>query len=165
MFKRGWLKDQRGIEGLPMRLIIIVVIAGAVLVALLAMLGGISFNKNMDVECSKIEYNGKTYDGFAVPVDATGSEEISGISFTAHIYVYESGTNKPVEGAKVTISGAESGVGGFGSGKTDENGLAIISVSGCTLPANYGEAQLKIEVTKSGYNKFIDLEGIKIVRT
>jgi len=160
MFKK-WLKDKRGIEGLPMRLIIIVVVAAAVLAAVLAMIGMVKPNKNMDVECAKIEIGGESYDGFTVPVDVTGSQEITDISFTAYIYVYEKGTNNPVSGAKVSISGGD----GFGSGTTDGNGLAKITVSNCRLPENYNEVYLKIEVTKSGYNKFVDEEGIKIVRT
>jgi len=155
----GFIRDKRGIEGLPMRLVLIVVVAAVVLAAILAILRGVSVNKNMDVECSKIDYNGNTYDGFTVPVDATGEEEVSGISFKAYIYVYEKGTNNPVSGAKVSISGN-----GFGSGKTNSDGLATISVSNCKLPENYNEVYLKIEVVKSGYNKFVDNEGIKIVR-
>ncbi len=163
MFKNRWLKDRRGIEGLPMRLIIILVVAIAVLAAIMAIINMIGTNKNMTAECAKIVYNGETYDGFQVPVDATGSEEKTGITFTAYIYVYEltkDGPGDPISGAKVSISGGN----GFGSGTTDGSGLATITVSNCILPENADEVDLKIEVTKSGYNKFVDEEGIKIVR-
>ncbi len=161
MFKKVWLKDKRGIEGLPMRLIIIVVVAIAVLAAIMAMIKLINPNKDLYAECAKIEINGQSYDGFVVPVEASGEEEVTDISFTAYIYVYEKGTDNPVSGAKVSISGG----GGFGSGKTDGNGFVPITVSKCKLPENRDELYLKIEVTKGGYNKFVDAEGIKLSRT
>lgn len=158
---KRFLKDRRGIEGLPMKLIIIVVIAAAVLAAVLAMLGGFNPEASMEVDYDEIVAGDHTRpsEGFLVKVDATGSEEVTEISFTAHIDVTDSGDGKSIDGAKVTITGAN----GAGSGTTDD-GHAEVTVEGCRLPANTDTLYLKVKVTKGGYHDVVDEEGLQLQR-
>jgi hypothetical protein len=156
-------KDRRGIEGLPMHLIIIVVIAVAVLAAVLAMMKYVTFDKPMEATCIKIQGNVqkvKDSDGYLVKVTSTGGEKITNIDFTAYVQVYEKDSKKPITGATVTIIGANA----VGSGKTNETGVAKVKVENAELAENQDEVYLKIEVKASGYQDFVDDQGILIVR-
>lgn len=154
---KGVFKDKRGIEGLPMRLIIIVVIAGVVLAAIITMIP--KTKGHMEIDYWETDYGGTTTPGFLVKVSATGSEEVPGISFTARINITDT-DGKAIDGAKVTITGA----GGAGAGTTDGTGVANVIVDGCTLPANQDTVYLKVKVTKSGYYDEIDEEGLQLQR-
>ncbi|MEM2935184.1 MAG: hypothetical protein QXF32_02340 [Candidatus Thermoplasmatota archaeon] len=162
--KRGnLLKDKRGIEGLPMHLIIIVVIAVAVLAAVLAMMKYVTFDKPMEATCLQIRGDVQKVsdtDGYLVKVNSTGSEKITNIDFTAYIKVYEKNSEKPVSGATVTIVGA----GAVGSGKTNATGIAKVKVENAELAENQDEVYLKIEVKASGYQNFVDEEGLLVIR-
>ncbi|MBC7081233.1 MAG: Ig-like domain-containing protein [Thermoplasmatales archaeon] len=159
---RNLFRDKRGIEGLPMYLIIIVVIAVAVLAAVLAMMKYITFDKPIEATCTKITGSGNVIsgEGYLVRVKAKGMERVLNIDFTAEIKVYEKNTNKPISGATVTISGA----GTAGSNKTDATGVAKINIKGAKLEENQEEIYMRIEVKASGYQSFVDDEGILILR-
>lgn len=164
MFKNGWLKDKRGIEGLPMRLIIIVVVAAAVLAAILAMMSSIHPPGTLKISYGTITPNTNvmsTSSGNVILVDATskGSDEITDIGFTIVIKVTDS-KGKPVSGATVILSGA----GTAGSGTTKGTGEVPITITGAKLEANQETAYMKVEVKASGYNKYIDEEGLILQR-
>ncbi|MEM1513702.1 MAG: hypothetical protein QXW78_00580 [Candidatus Thermoplasmatota archaeon] len=156
-------KDKRGIEGLPMHLIIIVVIAVAVLAAVLAMMKYVTFDKPMEIKCTQIRgdvQKVRDSEGYLVKVNSTGNEKITNIDFTAYIEVYEKNSGKPISGATVTIIGA----GAVGSGKTNATGIAKVKVENAELAENQDEVYLKIEVKASGYQDFVDDKGLLIVR-
>ncbi len=165
MFKNRWLKDKRGIEGLPMRLIIIVVVAAAVLAAILAMINYINPPGTLKVSCESIIPQAHVKDGSSgnvILVDASGdvgSSKIEGISFTITIKVTDS-KGKPVSGATVILSGAGTAAGGTTGG----DGTVPIDVTNAKLEENQETAYMKIEVKASGYNKYIDEEGIILQR-
>ncbi|HEC87800.1 MAG TPA: carboxypeptidase regulatory-like domain-containing protein [Thermoplasmata archaeon] len=153
MIKNNWFKDKRGIEGLPMRLVIIVVIAGIVLAAIIAVIGEFKPKGNLSIGCISVdgqEGNLKTVNGLG---------EINISDFEVVVKVTDSKGN-PVSGASVTITGAN----GAGSGKTGDDGKATIIVRGAKLNANENEEYMKATVSASGYNKHIEEEFIVIAR-
>ncbi len=99
-------KDKKEIEGLPMRLIIILVIAEVVLAAIITMTS--KTEGHMEIDYNQIAGGDHTQSssGFLVKVDAMGSEEVTGISFTAYINITDTG-GKAIDGAKVTVTGAD----------------------------------------------------------
>ncbi len=162
---RKLLHENRGIEGLPMKLIIIVVIAGVVLAGVLTMWEQL-FNPQRNME---IEYQGitdtsdnvtGTSPGSLVKVAAAGAEEVNDIDFTAHIYVHDPGNGDPVSGATVTLAGR----GSAAEADTNANGLATVQITGCDLDANTDDAYLTVTVKKSGYRDVTDPDGIHLHR-
>lgn len=162
---RKLLKDERGIEGLPMRLIIIVVIAAIVLAAVLALMKGFTPKGNLQVV-----YLGTTADnnnamdssGNLVKVNASGkgSAEIYPINFTAKIKVSDSEGN-PVSGATVILSGA----GTAGSNTTSGNGIAIVRVTGAKLDENVQSRYMKVTVKASNFHDYVEENGILLQRS
>lgn len=162
MFKNRWLRDRRGIEGLPMHLIIIVVIAGVVIAAILAMMGMINPKDSFQVEYAGTigRHNCDDGSGNLVKVTAAGAEEVTDIDFTATIKVFDSKGN-PVQGATVVLAGAQSA----GSGTTNENGEATVQVDDAVLRANQQQAYMSLTVKASGFHDYKDEEAILLQRT
>jgi len=158
-----FIEDKRGIEGLPMRLIIIVVIAVVIIAALVTMMKYVTVDKPMTASCVEIQQNGDTRveagEGFVVKVDYSGMDAISNIKFKAKISVKDN-DGKPVSGADVIIDGAHA----VGSGKTGGDGNVTISIENAKLEENQGEAYMKITVKAKGYRDFKDEEGLLIKR-
>lgn len=163
-FIEKWLKDKRGIEGLPMHLIIIIAVAVAVLAILFAIIGGIKPIGTLSVSCEKIEageHVKKESSGNVILVDAKekGSEIIKYINFSVRVKVTDS-KGKPVAGATVIISGA----GTAGANTTVGDGTAVVRIKNAILERNQETAYMKIEVKASGYHKYIDEEGLILQR-
>ncbi|MCD6330890.1 MAG: Ig-like domain-containing protein [Thermoplasmata archaeon] len=163
---RRLLKDKRGIEGLPMRLIIIVVVAAVVLAAILAMMKYVKPAGTLQVSYEfDNSYSGQnvldTSSGNVILVDAKdeGMGEVNPISFKINIKVTDT-NGKPVSGATVILTGA----GTAAAGETDGNGIAPIEVTNAKLLENQETAYMKVEVKASGYNKYIDEEGVILQR-
>jgi len=162
MLKNKWLRDRRGIEGLPMHLIIIVVIAGVVIAAILAMMGTFNPKDSLQIEYAGTDgrHNCSDGDGNLVKVTAAGAEEVTDIDFNATIKVFDSKGN-PVKGATVVLAGAQSA----GSGTTDENGEATVQVDDAVLKANQQSAYMSLTVKASGFHDYTDEEAILLQRT
>lgn len=162
MLKNKWLKDRRGIEGLPMHLIIIVVIAGVVIAAILAMMGTFNPKDSIQIEYAGTDGRHNCSDGHGslVKVNATGAEEVIHINFTATIKVFDSKGN-PVKGATVVLAGAQSA----GSNTTDANGTAKVEVDDAVLKANQQQAYMSLTVKASGFHDYTDEESILLQRT
>ncbi len=161
--KVKFIEDRRGIEGLPMRLIIIVVIAVIIIAALVTMMKYVTVDKPMTASCVEIQQNGDTRveagEGFVAKVDYSGMDAISNIKFKAKIVVKDN-DGKPVSGADVIIDGAHA----VGSGKTDGNGNVTISIENAKLEENQEDAYMKIIVKAKGYRDFGDDQGLLIKR-
>jgi len=154
MNKETLFKDKRGIEGLPMRLIIILVIAVAVIAALMALLGSFHPKGTLSVECVSCQGN----PGNLATISGTGEQTLP--PFEVVIKVTDS-NGDPVDGASVTLTGAN----GAGSGKTGSDGQATITVTGAKLNANENEESMKVTVTASGYHKYTEEDFVIIART
>ena len=161
--KVKFIEDRRGIEGLPMRLIIIVVIAVIIIAALVTMMKYVTVDKPMTASCIEIQQNGDTRveagEGFVAKVDYSGMDAISNIKFKAKIVVKDN-DGKPVSGADVIIDGAHA----VGSGKTDGSGNVTISIENAKLEENQEDAYMKIIVKAKGYRDFEDDQGLLIKR-
>ncbi|RLF64388.1 MAG: carboxypeptidase regulatory-like domain-containing protein [Thermoplasmata archaeon] len=145
--------DKRGIEGLPMRLIIIVVIAGAVLAAMITMIP--HTKGNLQVECISVDGN----DGNLKTITSSGEGEVSAGDFNVVVKVTDD-KGKAVSGASVVLTGSN----GAGSGKTGSDGTATITVTGVKLNENEDTDYMKITVTASGYHKYEEANFIVISR-
>lgn len=152
--KGNWFKDRRGIEGLPMRLVIIVVIAAIVLAAIIAVIGEFKPKGNLSIECISVDGQ----DGNLKTVNGLGEINISDFEVVAKV---TDSKGNPVSGASVTITGAN----GAGSGKTGNDGMVTIIVKGAKLNANENEEYMKVTVSASGYNKHVEEGFIVIART
>ena len=150
----GFIRDRRGIEGLPMRLIIIVVIAAVVLAAILAMIP--KTKGNLSVECVSVD----GIDGNLKKVTSSGEDEVPVGDFEVKVKVTDDKGN-PVKGASVTLTGAH----GAGSGKTGGDGTVTITVSGAKLDANEDTDSMKVTVTAPGYHKYEEDNFVIIART
>lgn len=153
MFKNRWLKDKRGIEGLPMRLIIIVVVAAAVLAAILAMIGIVNPKGTLNVECISVNGN----DGNLYTISGNG--EITCPDFEVVVKVTNS-KGDPISGATVTLTGAN----GAGSNRTGDNGITRITVKNVKLNANENIEYMDVTVTASGYHNYNEENFIVISR-
>lgn len=150
---KKFLKDRRGIEGLPMKLIIIVVIAGAVLAALITMIP--DGPGTLNAECVSVDGN----DGSLKAVSGS-SGEISISDFTVTVKVTD-GEGDPVADADVTLMGAN----GAGGDKTGPDGTVTITVTGAKLQANEDKDYLSVEVSASDHKDYKDEEFVTIART
>jgi len=150
---RGLIGDKRAIEGLPMRLIILVVIAGVVLAAIITMIP--HPKGNLQVECVSVDGN----DGNLKTIHDSGRGEVSAGDFDVVVKVTDD-KGKAISGASVTLTGAN----GAGSGKTGDDGTAVITVTGVKLNANEDVDYMKVTVTASGYHKHEEENFIVISR-
>jgi len=150
---RGLIGDKRAIEGLPMRLIILVVIAGVVLAAIITMIP--HPKGNLQVECVSVDGN----DGNLKTIHDSGRGEVSAGDFDVVVKVTDD-KGKAISGASVTLTGAN----GAGSGRTEDDGTAVITVTGVKLNANEDVDYMKVTVTASGYHKYEEENFIVISR-
>ncbi len=148
-----FLEDQRGIEGLPMKLIIIVVIAGAVLAAVLMMIP--EGTGTLNAECISVDGNS----GHLKTVSAA-SGEISVGSFDVTVQVTD-GDGDPVADADVTLIGAN----GAGAGKTGGDGEVTVTVQNARLDTNEEKDYVSVEVTASGHHSYEEEQFVVIART
>ncbi|MCD6513081.1 MAG: hypothetical protein J7K61_05725 [Thermoplasmata archaeon] len=126
---KKWIKDNRGIEGLPMHLIIIVVIAGATLGLILYWFSMANPNHlHYTVEPSSIEI---TQNPQIISVTVTVTDD----------------HNNPVKGALVHIWG----YGGNIANKTNESGKTKLTIQ-VNVPENTHEGWLEMSISHAGYD-------------
>jgi len=158
----GFIKDKRGIEGLPMRLIIIVVVAAVVLAAILAMIPKTTPSA-LKVEFGEVKGLNNVTDsrGGVILVDASnaGWKEINDISFNITVKVKDT-SNKPVSGANVIISGA----GTAASAQTNGKGIAYVHIKNAKLGENEERVYMTVKVKASGYPDYEKSDDIILQR-
>ncbi|MDD5779106.1 MAG: hypothetical protein PHU95_06630 [Candidatus Thermoplasmatota archaeon] len=136
-----------------MKLIIVVVIAGAVLAAVLAMLNSVSPPGDLSVS---FRDGTNFYDA-----GISGSSGAMVESFTVEVVVTDADSGEPVEGATVTITGYS---GGGASNPTDGSGVTSITVNNVEMPANTNQIKLDVEVSAGGYHTLTLEDAITVVR-
>ena len=92
-------------------------------------------------------------------VDADDFGKIKVPPFNVTIKVIEPFNNKPISGATVVISGAET----VATGKTGEEGIVILYIKNAILKENIEGEYMSIEVTAQGHYKYVEEEGILLV--
>lgn len=136
-----------------MKLIIVVVIAGAVLAAVLAMINSVSPPGDLSVAFR----NGTNF--YDAEISGSGSAIVD--SFTVEVVITDADSGEPVEGATVIISGYG---GGGSSNPTDGNGETTVTVSNVEMPANTNQIKLDVEVSAAGYHTRTLEDSVTIIR-
>lgn len=150
-FKKIFKKnDEADVLGLPMYLIIVMIVAVAVIAAVIFM-----------IPKGTQSMNALVVSGATMGEDPGNADEFT--FSTAYNVKIKVTTNDeradPIKSATVTIVGA----GVAGSGTTDENGEAIISVTP-KLGANINEAHMELTVKAAGFKDFKDNEAVTVMR-
>lgn len=151
MEKKFFVKNEAGdVLGLPMYLIIVMIVAVAVIAAVIFM-----------IPKGTQTMNAQVISGATIGEDPGNANEFT--FSTAYDVKIKVTTNDeradPIKSATVTIVGA----GVAGSGTTDENGEATISVTP-KLGANINEAHMELTVKAAGFKDFEDNEAVIVMR-
>lgn len=132
---RFW-RDERAIEGLPVRLVIALVVGVASLGVMLSMVEGIG-------TVATTELDARPSPEVTTPGDQTITVQVV------------DNAGEPVAGATVVVSGDTASVDSVATGRTDSNGETTLSVAP-TLPPNRAEGRLAIEIKPPAAGEFVD---------
>ena len=139
--------------GIPMYLIIIMIVAVAVIAAVVVMIPKGTRTMNAQVLGNALIAENPGNDG--------GGPFTFSKSYTVWVNVRTNDQRAdPIAEATVTLVGA----GDAGQGKTLDNGSAKITGIKPILDANVNEAYLKLTVKATGYDDFIDLKAVSVIR-
>ncbi len=155
MRKKGFLNDEDGVEGLPVRLIVVLVIGVIALAAMVSALNGFKPQKTMSA--SVIEVSGK--EGNMLTIEQAGFGTVNR-SWTCKVKVTDS-NGDPVDGASVVMYG----LGGAGSDKTNKTGGAYLTkTNDVVLNSNQNSGYMTMEVTAPGYSSYKNENALVVVR-
>ena len=153
--ERTFIEDEEAVEGLPVRLIVVLVVGVIALSAMVAALNG--FKPQKALTASVIEVGGK--DGNLLVVPKTGYASVEH-NWTCRVLVVDADGN-PVSGASVIVHGLS----GAGGGVTDKNGKAYLNkTDDVMLNANQNSGYMTLEVSAPGYNNFKNENAMAVVR-
>ncbi|MEM3341592.1 MAG: hypothetical protein QW728_02765 [Thermoplasmata archaeon] len=151
--RKAWVRNEKGsIEGLPLQLLIMIVIAAVGLGILLAWLQGVDKLKNIgSVVPIDDPSNGKLIKSVELnEVDYFNEEAVWQGGTTLYIKVYDK-ENNPLPGAMVTLSGC----GAFGSKETSnqEADKGVATFNGVVFRLSMGTqaSNVLVKVTKTNY--------------
>ncbi|CAJ36294.1 carboxypeptidase-like regulatory domain-containing protein [Methanocella arvoryzae] len=155
MRKKGFLKDEAGVEGLPVRLIVVLVIGVIALAAMVSALNG--FKPQKTLSASIIEVSGKQ--GNMLIVDKAGFGKVNK-TWTCKVKVTDA-AGDPIEGASVIVYG----MGGAGSDMTNKTGQAyLIKTNDIVLNPNQNSGYMTLEVSAPGYITYKNENALVVVR-
>jgi hypothetical protein len=153
--KRSLLNNDEAVEGLPVRLIVVLVVGVIALAAMVAAVNGFKPQKSMSA--SIYEVGGK--DGNLLMVTKAGSGPVEH-NWTCRVKVVDI-NGDPIEGASVIVHGLS----GAGSDVTDRYGIAYLSkTNNVNLNSNQNSGYMTLEVSAPGYNTFKNENAIAVVR-
>jgi hypothetical protein len=153
--KRSLIKDDEAVEGLPVRLIVVLVVGVIALAAMVAAVNGFKPQKSMSA--SVYEVGGKDGNMLMIPKAGSGPAEHN---WTCRVKVVDA-KGDPVEGASVIVHGLS----GAGSDVTDRYGVAYLSkTNNVNLNSNQNSGYMTLEVSASGYNTFKNENAVAVVR-
>ena len=151
---KALLNDTSGVEGLPVRLIVVLVIGMVALSAMLGILGELSPPRSITSQVTQVNQQ----PGNLLRVDSADVGEDKQWSCT--VEVRDSG-GYPVVGANVLVYG----LGAAGSGTTGEDGRVTVSHTNyVNLQSNQNRAYLTLEVSAQGYQNYVNPNAIVVVR-
>ncbi len=154
MKRRNITGNQSGdVLGIPMYLIIIMIVAVAVIAAVVIMIPKGTRTMNTQVT------------GNSLLAESPGTAGGGSFTFSKTYTIWVKVTTNdqradPIADATVTLVGA----GVAGQGKTLTNGSAKITGIKPVLDANVNEAYLKLTVKSAGYDDFVDLKAVTVIR-
>lgn len=154
MRKRNfWTNASGDVLGIPMYLIVIMIVAVAVIAAVVFMIPKGTRTMNVQVTSNAL---------IAESPGSTGSGPFT-FSKTYTVWVKVTTNDQradPIADATVTLSGA----GDAAQGKTLKNGTAKITGFKPVLDANVNEAYLKLTVKATGFEDYVDIKAVEVVR-
>lgn len=152
--KKIW-DDDRGVEGLPVRLIVVLVVGVIALAAMVAAMN--SFKPQKTLTASITEVNSKQGNLLRVQCADEGSMNKT---WTCTVKVTdEKGT--PIKGASVIMYGLS----GAGSDITNDDGLAYMdNTNAIMLNANQDSGYMTMEVSASGYYTYKNENALAVIR-
>ncbi len=136
-------RDDRAIEGLPIRLVIALVVGVASLSVMMNMISGIGGLAVTEVDAQP------------TPDVVTPGEQ------TVSIRVVDSNGN-PVEGATVVVKGSTARLDGIETANTGENGTAAVTVSP-SLGPNQAEGTLEIDIKPPAGSEYADQRANTVI--
>lgn len=152
---RKFMDDDDGVEGLPVRLIVVLVVGVIALAAMVAALG--SFKPQKSLSASVYEVGGK--DGNLLTVPKAGYDMVEH-NWTCRVKVIDA-NGDPVVGASAIVHGLS----GAGSAITDKDGEAYLTkTNDVKLNTNQNSGYMTLEVTAPGYNQYKNENALAVVR-
>lgn len=153
--ERRLIEDDEAVEGLPVRLIVVLVVGVIALAAMVAAVNGFKPQKMMSA--SVIEVGGKDGNLLIVPKVGYGPIEHNWI---CRVLVIDADGN-PITGASVIVHGMS----GAGGGVTDKDGEAYLTkTNDVLLNANQNSGYMTLEVSAPGYNNYKNENALAVVR-
>lgn len=153
--KKNIIKDERGVEGLPVRLIVVLVVGVIALAAMVAAMNG--FKPEKSLSASIVNVNGKQ--GNLLRVSSSGAGEVEK-SWNCTIKVTDE-KGDPIDGASVIVHGLY----GAGSDVTDKDGVARLNnTNGIKLNANQYTGYMTLEVSATGYHTYKNENALAVIR-
>ena len=155
MRRKGFKKDEDGVEGLPVRLIVVLVVG---VIALSAMVAAVnSFKPQRTLTAAVTEVSSKA--GNLLQVSNSGEGTVSK-TWTCYVNVSDD-KGDPVSGASVIVHG----LGGAGSGVSNTKGVAYISkTNDIRLNPNQNSGYLTLEVNAPGFYQYKNENALAVVR-
>jgi hypothetical protein len=147
--------DERGVEGLPVRLIVVLVVG---VIALSAMVAAVnSFKPQRTLTAAVTEVSSK--DGNLLQISNSGEGMVTK-SWTCYVNVTDD-KGDPVSGASVIVYG----LGGAGSGVTNSKGRAYISkTNDIRLNPNQNSGYMALEVNAAGFYQYKNENALAVIR-
>ncbi len=153
--ERRFFDNEDAVEGLPVRLIVVLVVGVIALAAMVAAVNGFKPQKMMSA--SVIEVGGK--DGNLLTITKTGYAAVEK-NWTCRVLVIDADGN-PISGASVIVHGLS----GAGGGVTDKKGEAYLTkTNDVMLNANQDSGYMTLEVSAPGYNNYKNENALAVVR-
>lgn len=152
---RKFFKDEDGVEGLPVRLIVVLVVGIIALAAMVAALNG--FKPQKSLSAAVVQVGGK--DGNMLLVSKAGYGPVEH-NWTCRVKVVDA-NGDPIDSASVIVHGLS----GAGTDVTDKNGIAYLSqTNNVRLNSNQNSGYMTLEVTAPGFNAFRNENAMAVVR-
>jgi hypothetical protein len=149
------LDDDRGVEGLPVRLIVVLVVGVIALAAMVAAMNGFKPQKTLSATITEV--NSKQGNLLRVQSSDEGSMNKT---WSCTVKVTDDKGN-PISGASVIIHG----MGGAGSDVTNDEGSAFVdNTNSIELNANQDSGYLTMEVSASGYYTYKNENALAVIR-
>ncbi len=143
MFKHAWRKNRKGsIEGLPLQLLIMIVIAAVGLGILLAWMNSISKPNAI----SRVVCEPRFIKSSVTDMDQEGTFDDTALVVT----VYDNKDGR-LNGVSVQVSGLNVMVSGVTEGEGTEAGKVNLDLTGGALPVGAASGELTVKVSKTDY--------------
>ncbi|WP_230742318.1 carboxypeptidase regulatory-like domain-containing protein [Methanooceanicella nereidis] len=153
--RRRLFDDERGVEGLPVHLIVVLVVGVVALAAMVSAING--FKPQKTLTASVISVNSK--DGNLLRVSSSGAGVVEK-TWSCVVKVTD-GDGAPVSGASVILHGLS----GAGSDDTDKSGIAKINnTNAIKLNANQNSGYLTMEITAPGFYNYKNENALAVIR-